>query len=445
MVALSRRQTLLSAMAAGAMGAPPALSQGRMPAADREADARSLIDYFQENGPRLLRGKQGLFAYPSIAPTLPSTEYAADLWDWDTMWTTRGLFRLAAVTADAAFREQVAEHARGSLFNFFDHQSPEGRLPIIMQSTDKDANRFPFNLPERNQAKPVMAQMALVIADATGDASWFEPLFDSLVRFHQSWLAHNMTDSGLLVWSNDVAIGNDNDPTTYCRPPFSSANLLLNCLYHQDLQAALVLAERLERPAEQRAALAEQIHLLGEAIRRECWDPRDEFFYTVDTQVVDRRAELITNVPPGMATSWTTLPLRLQVFTGFLPMWCGVATPEQAAAMVARNWVADDRLRANHGVRTLSDRETMYSLEFTSNPSNWLGPVWVVSNYFVWRALKAYGFTALADEMADKTIHLLAQSLRTDGSLNEYYHPDTGQPLSHKGFMNWNLLVLEMI
>jgi len=29
--------------------------------------------------------------------------------------------------------------------------------------------------------------------------------------------------------------------------------------------------------------------------------------------------------------------------------------------------------------------------------------------------------------------------------LNEYYHPDTGTALSHKGFMDWNLLVLEMI
>ncbi|WP_347303433.1 trehalase family glycosidase [Croceibacterium sp. TMG7-5b_MA50] len=436
---------MMSALALGASQAAPPLAQGRPSVPARGADAQALVTYFQENGPKLMRAKQGLFAYPSIAPTLPSTEYSADLWDWDTMWTTRGLFRLAEVTGDDAFRDLVAEHARGSLFNFFDHQSPEGRLPIIMQSTDPDANRFPFNQPERNQAKPVMAQMALVIADATGDAGWFAPLYDRLVRFHQSWLAHNMTDAGLLVWSNDVAIGNDNDPTTFCRPPFSSANLLLNCLYHQDLQARLTLAERLSRPAAEQAELASQISALGDAIRRECWDPRDEFFYTVDIQVVDRRAELITNVPQGMATSWRTLPLRLQVFTGFLPMWCGVATSEQAAAMVARNWAADDRLRANHGVRTLSDRETMYSLEFTSNPSNWLGPVWVVSNYFVWRALKAYGFTALADEMADKTIRLLAGSLRTDGSLNEYYHPDTGQPLSHKGFMNWNLLVLEMI
>lgn len=36
-------------------------------------------------------------------------------------------------------------------------------------------------------------------------------------------------------------------------------------------------------------------------------------------------------------------------------------------------------------------------------------------------------------------------ALAATGSLNEYYHPDTGAALSHKGFMDWNLLVLEML
>jgi len=39
----------------------------------------------------------------------------------------------------------------------------------------------------------------------------------------------------------------------------------------------------------------------------------------------------------------------------------------------------------------------------------------------------------------------LSRDLEVNGSLNEYYHPDTGAALSHKGFLDWNLLVLEMI
>jgi putative isomerase len=39
----------------------------------------------------------------------------------------------------------------------------------------------------------------------------------------------------------------------------------------------------------------------------------------------------------------------------------------------------------------------------------------------------------------------LPRDLEVNGSLNEYYHPDTGAALSHKGYMDWNLLAMEMI
>jgi len=96
-------------------------------------------------------------------------------------------------------------------------------------------------------------------------------------------------------------------------------------------------------------------------------------------------------------------------------------------------------------VRSLSNQETMYSLAFSSNPSNWLGPVWIIVNYLVWKGLAHYGFNDAANDLAYKTIRLLNESLAKDGSLNEYYHPDTGAALSHKGFMDWNRLALEMV
>ena len=133
------------------------------------------------------------------------------------------------------------------------------------------------------------------------------------------------------------------------------------------------------------------------------------------------------------------------MFTGFLPLWCGIATEQNAQKLIRANYQADDRLCAQWGVRSLSDRETMYSLEFSSNPSNWLGPVWIIVNYFVWKALQRYGYKKEADALADKTLLLLSRDLEANGSLNEYYHPDTGAALSHKGFMDWNLLVLEMM
>jgi putative isomerase len=191
--------------------------------------------------------------------------------------------------------------------------------------------------------------------------------------------------------------------------------------------------------------LASQAHDQGARIQKYCWDPRDRFYYTVDVQGVDRRAQLIPNVPTGMPTSWQCLPLRVQMFTGFLPLWCGIATPQQASDLVKLHYLNDQSFHAAYGVRSLSAQETMYTLAFSSNPSNWLGPIWVLTNYLVWKGLQANGFKDEAADLADKTLRMLASDLAKNGSLNEYYHPDTGAALSHKGFMDWNMLIMEMV
>ncbi len=417
------------------------------PADDTLQKARNqLLAYFGPAAPQLLRPAEGALSRPWIACSLPGKQYATNLWDWDTLWTTRGLFRIAKLTNDNDLRKKIGEHAAGSVMNFLDHQSDEGRLPMVMDVKKPDPlGALSKNRPKgQNQAKPVFAQIAALVATETGDIAWLQPHFDKLLRFYASWAAGNQSPIGLYVWGNDVAIGNDNDPTTFGRPDFSSANLLLNCLFYEELKAAADLAGRLGRP-DDRQRLAAQVKALGDSIQKYGWDPRDRFYYTADVQVVDRRRELIPSVRPGMDTSWKSLPLRIQTFTGFLPLWCGLATPDQAKALVQANYLTDDRFRADWGVRSLSNQESMYSLDFSSNPSNWLGPVWIIVNYFVWKGLKDNGFRAEADALADKTVRLLSNDLTVNGSLNEYYHPDTGKALSHKGFMDWNLLVVEMI
>ena len=422
------------------------ISDSSWSADDRKAASDQLLAYFGKTAPTLLRPAQGVLTHPSIACSLPGKAYSTSLWDWDTYWTTRGLFRFAAISHDSDFRSKVGDHAIGSFMNFFDHQSDEGRLPIVLdvKSADSFGTLKPDRPKSQNQGKPVFGQLALLIANERGSVDWLAPQFNKLLRFYASWVSGNQSSIGLLVWGNDVAIGNDNDPTTFGRPFFSSANLLLNCLFHEDLKAAAELARRLNRTADQQR-LSAQAGTLGEQIQKYCWDPRDQYYYTVDVQCVDRRRELIPNVKPGMDMSWHSLPLRIQVFTGFLPLWCGLATPDQAKALVQANYLADDRFCGNWGVRSLSSKESMYSLDFSSNPSNWLGPVWIIVNYFVWKGLKDFGFQDEAGKLADKTLRLLSTDLATNGSLNEYYHPDTGMALSHKGFMDWNLLVLEMM
>lgn len=412
---------------------------------ERSQHADALLRYFAANATQLLRAPDGILKRPSVSPSLPGKRYSTQLWDWDTLWTSQGLFRLASLQHDEPLKQKLCEHVSGSLLNFLDHASADGRIPIMMTATNAD----PFhvlgpNAASKNQAKPVFGQLGLLAADQRGEVGWLAPHFDTILRFYDAWTAHNTSSIGLLVWGDDVAIGDDNDPTTFGRPFFSSANLLLNCLFYQDLLASAELARRIGRSTDH-DRLSAQAETLAQRIQIYCWDPRDSYYYTVDVQCVDRRAQLIPTVPRGMDMSWKCLPMRIQMFTGFLPLWCGIASQMQADELVKINYLADDRLRARWGVRSLSSHESMYSVAFSSNPSNWLGPVWIIVNYFAWKALQRYGFHNEAAALADKTIALLASDLKVNGSLNEYYDPDTGAALSHKGFMDWNLLVLEMI
>ena len=121
----------------------------------------------------------------------------------------------------------------------------------------------------------------------------------------------------------------------------------------------------------------------------------------------------------------------------------GIATQEEAEAL--RLHLNDEAAFGSaYGVPTLGRNEPMYNTEATNNPSNWLGPIWLVANYCVFRGMLDYGFTEEARRICDGSVRLLEQDLTQSGCLHEYYDPETGAPVMNGGFINWNILVLNM-
>jgi hypothetical protein len=91
---ITRRAFLGSAAAASIL--PAAVSAGGLPIEARgKSPSTKLLDYFAAIANELLRPAEGYLKHPSISPTLPGKEYSTELWDWDTYWTARGLFRLS--------------------------------------------------------------------------------------------------------------------------------------------------------------------------------------------------------------------------------------------------------------------------------------------------------------------------------------------------------------
>ena len=72
------------------------------------------------------------------------------------------------------------------------------------------------------------------------------------------------------------------------------------------------------------------------------------------------------------------------------------------------------------------------------NPSDWCGPVWIISTYLAFRSLMRYGRTNEAEKLAADHLACLAADYRDNGCLHEYYEPTTGKGLTHPGFVNWN-------
>ena len=284
-----------------------------------------------------------------------------------------------------------------------------------------------------------------IITDVGNDADREEALVyeQGCVK---NYLAYTSLEDGYMP----MVIDADSDPSTFFRPKRSSASIYLNCLMYRELQAMAYLARKLNLHAEG-SLYDREARRLREAVREHCWDERDGMYYSVDLNLrpFTGQPEYIFGktmvLHEGAPRSYPCLIQRLGSWVGFMTMWAGIATNEQAKLMVEKNLTDERTFWASYGVRTLSRMEKMYNLRATHNPSNWQGPIWGISNYIVFRGLVNYGFTDEARQMVEKTAELFGEDLKADGALHEYYNPETGEPIMGKGFQNWNYLVLNML
>lgn len=67
-----------------------------------------------------------------------------------------------------------------------------------------------------------------------------------------------------------------------------------------------------------------------------------------------------------------------------------------------------------------------------------------MANYAVFRGLLNYGYRKEAELMYERTLLLPGRDLEKTGNLHEYYNSFDGEPVMNGGFINWNLLVLNM-
>jgi putative isomerase len=409
---------------------------------DGTEQERALRDYILAKVDSTLRPPNRMMKHPFIDP---GSVYEGNLWDWDSFWASYALLSMTsgAEPGMRAKRERFIEHARGNVMNFLDYQLDDGYLPMMIQEKDFPE---PYLIRKHregavlNMHKPFLCQQIRLVSKAVGDHQWIKDRFEQIEAYFACYdRTYYFPSCGLYVWADDVMIGMDNDPAIFGRPRFSSAGIFLNGFMVTELQAAAEIADALGRP-ERAAHYRRKAKDLVAAVNAECWDPRDGFFYSVDVDVKTRSYDWFH---VGLGVFWKTLPLKIRAWPGFLPLWNGTATREQAERM-ARHAADEATFCAPYGVTTLARDEKMFNLEPSLNPSNWLGGVWIIASYIVFRGLLNYGYGEQARTLRDKTLRLLGNDLKKTGTLHEFYNPFTGEPIMNPNFFNWNMLSVVM-
>lgn len=396
-----------------------------------------IYSYVKDNYYKILREPGGKLNHPFI---VPGAVYAKTLWDWDS-WLTD--VAITQVAKNEGRLEEFFPYQKGCIENLVEHADPEsGKMHIMLSSEGGSIPSASTAGIVTNCCKPVVAQHTLFIANTHNEYEWLRPLYNAFERHIAYYDGNCRHESGLYYFINDAAIGVDNDPCTFYRPRCSSASIYLNCLMYKELLAMAEISSKLGFD-DKNKKYSDAAAGLKSAVNKHCYDERNGFYYSVDIDLLP--VDPNQGLHKGCPRNWSTLIRRIDVWSGFLAMWAGIADREQAKRMVEENYLCERTFNAPYGVRTLSKCEKMYQIVKSGNPSCWLGPIWGVANYMTYRGLLKYGYSELADELAEKTLKLFGDDIAECGEMHEYYDPETGRGVNNQGFQSWNLLCVNII
>ncbi len=124
--------------------------------------------------------------------------------------------------------------------------------------------------------------------------------------------------------------------------------------------------------------------------------------------------------------------------TSFFPMICGAASASQAAALLQH--LNDDATFGGDYVIPNVSREDP---SFGDNVY-WRGRIWPNVNFFVWHALRRYGFDEDASKLASKSMRLFDQSWSERRMAGENYNAVNGEILDQPDtdpFLSWGAML----
>jgi hypothetical protein len=422
-----------------------------------------LHDFLLRESVRCLRPAVARFRHPWIAPMPLTDEGAAFLRAragdaptaagyldvFNSGDYSLGMFHHDASEAAIELANHPAFHdaLAGTLLNFLDCARADGLIHRI---------ELCHKAHELEPSKPVMAQFAVRIAQGMGEAgvAWLiqHSVYDRLKRYLH-YLEVNYTGMhGLILAHSALQTGFDNDLLTFSTPDCSTEDPGATAFMILEYEAMASLAQTLNmsKEATWNRQKADRLRTL---LNELAWYQDDGGGFYVALRYKGGVAHLGEEV---VAETIAGKRAPLHSWVSFLPLYAGV--PSDARAEIMCRLLLDyEHYWSPAGVRTLSARNVYfnqapraliydYKAQSRTPVSNWMGPVWILSNYYLAQGLARYGKVDEASEIARRTADLLLDSLNQRGSLFECYN-DEGRGLwpAGGGFVSWNVLALTLL
>ncbi|MGX5818751.1 MGH1-like glycoside hydrolase domain-containing protein [Chitinophaga lutea] len=346
----------------------------------------------------------------------PSVNYQGfyGVWSWDSWKQAAGI-----VTFFPAL-------AKDNIRCMFDYQNEAGMVADCIYA-DKQENNW------RDTKPPLAAWAVWEVYRHTGDTAFVKEMLPKLVRYHHWWYQQRDHDqNGLCEYGatdgTRIAAAWESGMDNAVR--FDSAVMLRNgdsawSLNQESVDLnAYLYAEKLYLAKLARVAGDANTSYVADAdrlrtrIRERFYNGRAGYFY-------DRMLQA-----PGH--------VEINGPEGWIPLWAGVATAAQAAAVKQK---MQDTTEFNTYVPlpTLSAAHKA----FAPLKGYWRGPVWLDQFAFGTEGLRRYGYRQLATALENKLLHH-AEGLLAATPVHENYHPLTGKGLNAKNF-SWSAAHLLMI
>lgn len=315
-------------------------------------------------------------------------------WTTPDRWPHRAMWLWDSVFHAAGWRHIDVDLSRQMISAVLDTQQEDGFIAHRMTPN----NISPITQP------PVLAMGIKLVTETAPDKEWVRSVYPKLCEY-VDWDCKNRDSdgNGLLEWHiegnaqcRSGESGMDNSPRFDTATQLDAVDFnSFIALEFELLSECAACLGREDESAEWRRRYKDMCERI-----RGLWSAESEFFMDRDVHS--------NALSPVLASS------------GFMPLICGAATPDQAEKL-ARHIHDPQMFGTAFPVPSIAAKDREHYCE-----DMWRGPTWININWLIARGFDRYKMTDIAQEIREKSIKEIEKYWKKFSTFFEYYH-DRGE------------------